>query len=85
MAIKAKGKGKSGGARVITFNVLTNIENGHVFFFFSMTKKMLQPSKSMLSSKLCETWDLILNRIYKEAVEFNQSSTASFRNILRTI
>ena len=55
------------------------------FFFFSMTKKMLQPSKSMLSSNLCETWDLILNRIYKEAVEFNLSSTASFRNILRTI
>ena len=30
MAIKAKGKGKSGGARVITFNVLADIENGHV-------------------------------------------------------
>lgn len=28
MAIKSKGKGKSGGARVITFNVLTNVENG---------------------------------------------------------
>ena len=32
MAIKAKGKGKSGGARVITFNVLTDVENGHVIF-----------------------------------------------------
>ena len=32
MAIKAKGKGKSGGARVITFNVLTDVENGHVVF-----------------------------------------------------
>ena len=30
MAIKAKGKGKSGGARVITFNVLTDVENGQV-------------------------------------------------------
>ena len=61
MAIKAKGKGKSGGARVITFNVLTDVENGHVIFFFSMIKRMLQPSKSMLSSNLCEKWDLILN------------------------
>ena len=32
MAIKAKGKGKSGGARVITFNILTDIENGQVVF-----------------------------------------------------
>ena len=32
MAIKAKGKGKSGGARVITFNILTDIENGHEVF-----------------------------------------------------
>ena len=63
MAIKAKGKGKSGGARVITFNVLTDVENGHVVFFFSMIKRMLQPSKSMLSSNLCKTWDLLLNRI----------------------
>ncbi len=31
------------------------------FFFFSMIKRMLQPSKSMLSSNLCEIWDLILN------------------------
>ena len=30
MAIKAKGKGKSGGARVITFNILTDVENGQV-------------------------------------------------------
>ena len=30
MAIKAKGKGKSGGARVITFNILTDIKNGHM-------------------------------------------------------
>ena len=38
------------------------------FFFFSMIKRMLQPSKSMLSSNLYETWDLILNRIYKLAL-----------------
>ena len=29
------------------------------FFFFSMIKRMLLQSKSMLSNSLCETWDLI--------------------------
>ena len=62
MAIKSKGKGKSGGARVITFNVLTNVEMVRLFPFFSMIKRVLQPSKSMLSSNLCETWNLILNK-----------------------
>ena len=37
MAIKAKGK--SGGARVITFNILTDIENGHVVFLLLYDKK----------------------------------------------
>ena len=39
MAIKAKGKGKSGGARVITFNILTDIENGHVVFLLLYDKE----------------------------------------------
>ena len=39
MAIKAKGKGKSGGARVITFNVLTDVENGHVVFLLLYDKE----------------------------------------------
>ena len=39
MAIKAKGKGKSGGARVITFNVLTDVENGHVIFLLLYDKE----------------------------------------------
>ena len=39
MAIKAKGKGKSGGARVITFNVLADIENGHVVFLLLYDKE----------------------------------------------
>ena len=39
MAIKAKGKGKSGGARVITFNVLTNVENGQVVFLLLYDKE----------------------------------------------
>ena len=30
MVIKSKGKGKSGGARVITFNILTDANNGQV-------------------------------------------------------
>ena len=39
MAIKAKGKGKSGGARVITFNILTEIENGQVVFLLLYDKE----------------------------------------------
>ena len=39
MAIKAKGKGKSGGARVITFNVLTDVENGQVVFLLLYDKE----------------------------------------------
>lgn len=39
MAIKAKGKGKSGGARVITFNVFTDMENGHVVFLLLYDKE----------------------------------------------
>ena len=39
MAIKAKGKGKSGGARVITFNVLTDVANGHVVFLLLYDKE----------------------------------------------
>ena len=39
MAIKAKGKGKSGGARVITLNILTDIENGQVVFLLLYDKE----------------------------------------------
>ena len=39
MAIKAKGRGKSGGARVITFNILTDIENGQVVFLLLYDKE----------------------------------------------
>lgn len=39
MAIKAKGKGKSGGARVITFNILTDIKNGQVVFLLLYDKE----------------------------------------------
>ena len=39
MAIKAKGKGKTGGARVITFNILTDIENGQVVFLLLYDKE----------------------------------------------
>ena len=39
MAIKAKGKGKSGGARVITFNILTDVENGQVVLLLLFDKE----------------------------------------------
>ena len=45
MVIKAKGKGKSGGARVITFNVLTDVENGHVAFLLLYDKEDASTAK----------------------------------------
>lgn len=39
MAIKAKGKGKSGGARVITFTILTDVENGQVVLLLLYDKE----------------------------------------------
>ncbi|MGM9869317.1 MAG: hypothetical protein ACI30R_06795 [Sodaliphilus sp.] len=38
MAIKSKGKGKSGGARIITFNILTDLQNGQVIFLMIYDK-----------------------------------------------
>ena len=39
MAIKSKGKGKSGGARVITFIILTDVKNGQVVFLLIYDKE----------------------------------------------
>ena len=39
MAIKSKGKGKSGGARVITFNILADVKNGQVVFLLIYDKE----------------------------------------------
>ncbi len=39
MAIKSKGKGKSGGARVITFNILTQEVEGKVVFILIYDKE----------------------------------------------
>ena len=39
MAIGSKGKGKSGGARVITFNILTNVQNGQVVLLLIYDKE----------------------------------------------
>ena len=39
MAIKSKGKGKSGGARVITFNILTDVQNGQVVLLLIYDKE----------------------------------------------
>ena len=39
IASLVKGKGKFGGARVITFNVLTDVENGHVVFLLLYDKE----------------------------------------------
>ena len=47
MAIKAKGKGKSGGARVITFNILTDVLYSKSYCSLSTTMRMLQMSRPM--------------------------------------
>ena len=39
LQIKSKGKGKSGGARVITFNVLVDNENGQVYLLLLYDKE----------------------------------------------
>ena len=39
MAIISKGKGKSGGARVITFNILTDVQNGQVVLLLIYDKE----------------------------------------------
>ena len=61
MAIKAKGKGKSGGARVITFNVLTDVENGHVIFLLLYDKEDASTVKVNVVKQLVRDMDLILN------------------------
>ena len=39
MAIKSKGNGKSGGARVIPFNILTDVKNGQVVLLLIYDKE----------------------------------------------
>ncbi|MDE6795202.1 MAG: addiction module toxin RelE [Muribaculaceae bacterium] len=39
MAITSKGKGKSGGARVITYNVLTSEQDGQIYLMLIYDKK----------------------------------------------
>lgn len=39
MAIETKGRGKSGGARVITFNILTDVQNGQVVLLLVYDKE----------------------------------------------
>ena len=39
MAIKSKGKGKSGGARIITFNILTQELNGDIILLLIYDKE----------------------------------------------
>lgn len=50
MAIKSKGKGKSGGARVITYNFITQEMDGNIVLFSSMIRRML-PLQRLMSSK----------------------------------
>ena len=42
------------------------------FFFFSMIKRMLLRLKSMLSSNLFKTWDLISNESIMKLLDSNE-------------
>lgn len=54
MSIKSKGKGKSGGARVITYNILTDIENGHVVLLLIYDKEEASTVKTNVVKQLVQ-------------------------------
>ena len=72
MAIKAKGKGKSGGARVITFNVLTDMENGQVVFLLLYDKEDASTVKVNVVKQLVQEWDLKLNESIMKLLDSNE-------------
>ena len=68
MAIKSKGKGKSGGARVVTFNVLTNTEKGQVVFLLLYDKEDASTVKVNVVKQLVQDLGFDIEWIYNEAV-----------------
>ena len=77
MAIKAKGKGKSGGARVITFNVFTDVENGHVVFLLLYDKEDASTVKVNVVKQLVREMGFDIELIYNKTVGICQSLTVS--------
>lgn len=58
MAIKSKGKGKSGGARVITYNILTDIHDGEVVLLLIYDKEEASTVKIEAVKKLVQDMGL---------------------------
>lgn len=52
MAIKSKGKGKSGGARVITYNILTQELDGQIFLLLIYDKENASTVKTDVVKRL---------------------------------
>lgn len=52
MSIKSKGKGKSGGARVITYNILTQELNGQIVLLLIYDKKNASTVKTDVVKRL---------------------------------
>ena len=52
MTIGSKGKGKSGGARVITFNILTDVQNGQVVFLLIYDKEEASTVKTNIVKQM---------------------------------
>lgn len=58
MQIKSKGKGKSGGARVITFNLLVNNQNGDVVLLLLYDKENTSTVDINVIKQILEDLDL---------------------------
>ena len=82
MAIKAKGKGKSGGARVITLNVLTDVENGQVVFLLLYDKEDASTVKVNVVKQLVRDMGFDIEWIYNEAAGLQRNPAASRNPII---
>lgn len=86
MAITSKGKGKSGGARVITAVVIISVEETEINLLYIYDKsEMGNISKSMLDM-LWEEWiNKKYNKLMEEKTEYGVTVTPEMEELLRQI
>ena len=86
MAIASKGKGKSGGARVITAVVIISVEETEINLLYIYDKsEMGNISKSMLDM-LWEEWiNKKYNKLMEEKTEYGVTVTPEMEELLRQI
>ncbi|MDE7414429.1 MAG: addiction module toxin RelE [Muribaculaceae bacterium] len=58
LAITSKGKGKSGGVRIITYTVLTSIDNGSVFLMNIYDKSDFSSIKTSMIEEMIQHLDI---------------------------